>query len=126
MKLRDLRLIGMFGVTVAAFVMTGCGETSTDSGTKSGQAASQSEPTAQPASTTDEHSGWWCSEHGLPEAECSLCDSKVAEQFKAKGDWCEEHNRAESQCFVCHPELEEKFVALYEAKFGTKPPKRTE
>ena len=35
----------------------------------------------------------------------------------------DEHNRAESQCFKCDPSRAEKFVKLYEAKFGTKPPK---
>jgi hypothetical protein len=53
-----------------------------------------------------------------------MCNAKVAEACKAKGDWCEEHNRAESQCFICHPDLEAKFAARYEAKYGEKPPKR--
>lgn len=72
------------------------------------------------------HGGWWCYEHGIPEEECSMCDADVAADFKAKGDWCEEHNRADSQCFICHPELKQKFVALYEAKYGEKPPEPTE
>src|SRR5437016_5854412 len=45
------------------------------------------------------HEGWWCDEHGVPEAECSMCSKKVAEACKARGDWCEKHNRAKSQCF---------------------------
>lgn len=68
------------------------------------------------------HSGWWCDEHGIPEAECSMCSAKVAKECKAKGDWCKEHNRAESQCFICHPELREKFAAQYRAKYGKEPP----
>lgn len=70
-----------------------------------------------------DHSGWWCSEHGVPEEVCALCSSKVAAEFQKKGDWCKDHDRPDSQCFKCHPELEEKFAAQYEAKFGTKPPK---
>jgi len=66
--------------------------------------------------------GWWCSEHGVPEAECALCDVTLVADFKAKGDWCAEHNRPESQCFVCHPEKEAEFAALYEAKYGEAPP----
>ncbi len=68
------------------------------------------------------HSGWWCGEHGLPEAECSLCSSKAAAAFQAKGDWCDEHLRAKSQCFLCDPKLKEKFAAIYRAKEGKEPP----
>jgi cobalt-zinc-cadmium efflux system membrane fusion protein len=72
---------------------------------------------------TKEESAWWCIEHGIPEAICSMCDSKVAADLQKKGDWCKEHDRAESQCFICNPELETKFAAQFEAKFGRKPPK---
>ena len=67
--------------------------------------------------------GWWCDEHGVPEAECGLCNAKLAAVFKKKGDWCKEHDRPDSQCFVCHPEKLEEYAARYEAKFGKKPPK---
>ena len=70
-----------------------------------------------------DHSGWWFNEHGVPEEVCALCDSKVAADFHKKGDWCKMHERPDSQCFACHPELEAKFAALYEAKYGEKPPK---
>src|SRR5215210_2490095 len=69
------------------------------------------------------HEGWWCDEHGVPEEVCARCDTKLVADFKAKGDWCEKHNRPDSQCFVCHPEKEAEFAALYEAKYGKKPPK---
>jgi hypothetical protein len=69
------------------------------------------------------HEGWWCNEHGVPEEVCAQCNAKLVADFKAKGDWCEAHNRPESQCFVCHPEKEAEFAALYEAKYGEKPPK---
>lgn len=69
--------------------------------------------------------GWWCDEHGVPEAECALCDSKLVAGFKAKGDWCDMHNRPDSQCFACHPDKEAEYAALYEAKAGKKPPKPT-
>ena len=69
-----------------------------------------------------DHSGWWCGEHGVPEAECSMCSAKAAAAFKAKGDWCEEHLRAKSQCFICEPNLKEKFAAMYRAKEGKDPP----
>ena len=69
-----------------------------------------------------DHSGWWCDEHGVPEAECSVCDTKVAAKFKKKGDWCKEHDRPDSQCFIHHPELKERFAAMYRAKYGKEPP----
>lgn len=73
-----------------------------------------------------DHGGWWCSEHGVPEGECALCDISLVAAFKAKGDWCDEHNCPDSQCFVCNPENFEKFATRYEAKFGEQPPKPTE
>ena len=80
-------------------------------------------PASQVSSDAHSHDGWWCDEHGVPEEVCALCDSKVAAEFKGKGDWCKEHDRPESQCFVCNPEREAEFVAQYEAKYGKKPPK---
>lgn len=71
----------------------------------------------------DDHSGWWCNEHGIPEGICAQCSSKVAAEYQKKGDWCKQHDRPESQCFICHPELEGKFAAQYQAKYGKKPPK---
>ena len=69
------------------------------------------------------HDGWWCSEHGIPEEECSMCSTKAADKFKKAGDWCKKHNRADSQCFICHPERKEHYAKLYRAKFGKEPPK---
>jgi hypothetical protein len=99
---------------------SGCGQATNDGG---------SEPAADASPEGEEgaaHAGWWCSEHGVPEEECSMCSAKAADEFKAKGDWCDEHNRAESQCFKCDPSRAEKFAALYEAKIGEKPPQPTE
>lgn len=69
------------------------------------------------------HGEWWCSEHGVPEEICALCDTKLIAEFKDKGDWCEDHNRPASQCFICSPELFDKFAARYKAKYGEDPPK---
>jgi hypothetical protein len=72
------------------------------------------------------HDHWWCEEHGIPEAECSMCNPKFAAKCKKAGDWCEQHDRAKSQCFQCDPSLKEKFAALYVAKYGKKPPEPIE
>jgi hypothetical protein len=71
---------------------------------------------------THDHGSWWCDEHGVPEAVCGQCNSKLAAEFKKKGDWCKEHDRPDSQCFIHHPELKEKFTAQFRAKYGKEPP----
>lgn len=116
MRSGSLSNVFSFGLLILLGALTvGCGPQAEKAGDgKSGAAAS------------DPHAGWWCKEHGVPEKECSMCDSAVAAKFKEQGDWCEEHNRAESQCFKCDPARAEKFVKLYAAKIGGKPPKATE
>jgi hypothetical protein len=107
-----LTALAVVGVTFAA-----CGK----SGEKA--TATTADADTKVAITGHTHDGWWCKEHGVPEAVCAQCDSKLVADFKAKGDWCEKHNRPESQCFICHPEKEAEFAALYEAKYGEQPPK---
>lgn len=101
-------------ILVAGAGLIGCGQ-SADKGASTA-------PVNQVTSGGHSHEGWWCAEHGVPEEVCAQCNKKVAGEFKAKGDWCKEHDCPESQCFVCHPEKEAEFIALYEAKYGTKPP----
>ena len=103
-------------LALAGLALSGCGE--------SGAPDAAAPPAAvQAASAVDDHSGWWCIEHGVPEEVCAQCDPKLAAEYQQKGDWCKEHNRPESQCFLCRPDAEAKFAAVYEAKFGEKPPK---
>jgi hypothetical protein len=80
-------------------------------------------PTPVAEKNGQDHSGWWCDEHGVPEAECSMCAAKVAAERKKAGDWCEQHDRAKSQCFICDPSLKEEYAAKYRAKYGKEPPK---
>ncbi|MDI6809109.1 MAG: efflux RND transporter periplasmic adaptor subunit [Candidatus Eisenbacteria bacterium] len=47
----------------------------------------------------------WCSEHRVPESQCTLCNPKLVEGFKARGDWCGGHSLPESQCRLCNPGL---------------------
>src|SRR5882724_7334383 len=100
----------------AMVVLAGCGK----------ENPKADEPKAAPVAENkkhEDHSGWWCDEHGVPEGVCAQCNAKVAAEFKRKGDWCKEHGRPESQCFICHPEKEAEFAAQYEVKYGKKPPK---
>ena len=109
------------GVLLAlAGMAIGCGQQTSDNGSK------QVAETSHAEGDDHDHSGWWCAEHGVPEEDCSRCSTTAAARFKEKGDWCEEHNRAESQCFACDPSRAEKFAKLYEAKFNEKPPAATE
>jgi hypothetical protein len=100
----------------AAFMVSGCA----DKQPSANQDTSNSGDTTNVA--VDDHSGWWCSEHGIPEAQCSMCSAAAAKEFKENDDWCVEHNRAESQCFICDPTRAEKYAKLYEAKYGKQPP----
>ena len=106
-------------VATAGLTLSGC----TDSSTPDTAAPAED---VQAEGAVDAHSGWWCAEHGVPEAVCAQCDPSLAAEYQKKDDWCQEHSRPKSQCFICRPELEGKFAAQYEAKFGKKPPKSTE
>jgi hypothetical protein len=101
-----------------ALLGSGCGRGKENSGAKDGQA--QKKPAAV---EKDDHSGWWCAEHGLPEDICWACNSAHCKKLKNEGDWCKEHKRPQSQCFKCDPKLVEKFAAVYRAKEGKDPPK---
>ena len=101
------------------FAANGCGESAAP---PKQVAQTDSHDHSQDGKKDHDHSGWWCGEHGVPEAACSMCNSKVAAAFKAKGDWCDKHERAQSQCFICDPKLQEKFAAQYRAKEGKEPP----
>lgn len=129
-KLRWTASLALLGL--AAFV-TGCGggDDATPSGTTDagGTTPVAAAPDGDDHDKNEEgggHDGWWCVEHGVPEAECPRCDSSLIAQFKDEGDWCKEHDRPESQCFICSPKRSDKLAARYEAKFGKKPPAPTE
>ncbi len=120
MKTFSMARVALFALaTGMGLVLTGCGNAD-----KQGVV----EPTdgVKPAAAADIAQRDWCPEHGVPESECGQCNAKLAAEFQKKGDWYKEHNRPESQCFVCNPKAAEKFAAVYEAKFGEKPPKPTE
>lgn len=104
-------------ILCGAMIAAGCNDTTTK------PTPPDKDKGKEVAKTSDsKHSEWWCNEHGIPEAECSMCSPKVAKAFKDKGDWCDKHDRAKSQCFICDPKLKEKFAAVYRAKYGKEPP----
>ena len=83
--------------------------------------SSSSSPKENKVAAKDDHAGWWCDEHALPEEVCDLCSKKYRAAEKAKGNWCE-HERVKSSCFKCSPDVRAKYAAEYKAKFGTEPP----
>jgi hypothetical protein len=129
MRLTGKVRAGLLGLLVAAVVAGGCGKKEDE---KAEPAALRGHSPARPAGGGAEeskeakgdnkHSGWWCTEHGIPEAECSMCSARVARECKAKGDWCDKHNRALSQCFICNPKRKDFYAAKYRAKYGKEPP----
>lgn len=111
------RIVVSAAVAISLSVLAGCG------GTKPGNDQRESLSVASAKSDPmSAHGEWWCDEHGMPEEVCAQCSSKLAAEFKKKGDWCKEHDRPDSQCFICHPELKERFAAQYRAKYGKEPP----
>ncbi|HSG99642.1 MAG TPA: hypothetical protein VLB27_06305, partial [candidate division Zixibacteria bacterium] len=48
----------------------------------------------------------WCSEHAVPESQCTQCNPALIDSFKASGDWCGGHGIPESHCRLCNPEIE--------------------
>lgn len=136
MSIRNLTLTSIALLTSVALFATGCGSSDAPAPQGGKQGAprgahvhKEGEPhydgdghdqMAEGKETA--HSGWWCPEHGVPEAVCSICNSQVAAVFQKKGDWCADHDRAKSQCFICEPSLKEKFAAQYRAKEGKEPP----
>ncbi len=47
----------------------------------------------------------FCAEHGVMEAVCTKCNSKLVAIFQEKGAWCAEHGFPESFCPTCRPDL---------------------
>lgn len=122
------RLLLRGGPALALFVAlallaSGCGQTGSTSGqVKDGNKDKEKDKeVAKTDGPKDDHSGWWCDEHALPESVCDLCSKKYREAEKAKGNWCE-HNRVKTSCFKCSPGVREKYAAEYKAKFGKEPP----
>ena len=116
-----MRVCFMGGVFLALFFAVGC--------TKTGdtKVVKNSATNAEEGGGGTKHDTWWCDEHGVPEKVCSMCDQKVAAEFRKKGDWCDKHERAKSQCFICDPKLREKFAVLYRDHYqGKEPPEPTE
>ena len=83
----------MFAILIGfALVAVGCGPTaSTTQKPKSPPGNEKADPEvkaenadAHAKGDAHDHSGWWCAEHGIPEAECSICSSRLRGS-KAKG-----------------------------------------
>lgn len=45
----------------------------------------------------------WCSEHSVPESECTQCNPSLINHYKEANDWCAGHSLPESHCRICNP-----------------------
>lgn len=123
MTIRNVTITRFTLLSMMALCAAGCGGSNSTAARVGEKATSAKEDHDTKTAIKDgDHSGWWCTEHGVPEGVCSQCSAKVAADFQKKGDWCAEHERAKSQCFLCDPALKEKFAAQYQAKEGKEPP----
>jgi hypothetical protein len=121
------RRTGALPVILAALLLVaGCNQNPGSKEAKSKDAQAKAKPKDDKDAGETRHSSWWCEEHGVPEHMCSLCSSSVAAKLKKAGDWCKIHDRAQSQCFKCDPSKYAKYEAMYEAKYGKKPPRPPE
>ncbi len=124
--LHPLSLLSVAKIGLMTLCLAGCGEPLDDTTSPSSEESHGDHDHGDDdhgSESDHDHSGWWRPEHGVPEGECTRCDSSLIADFKEKEDWCDDHERPDSQCFHCHPELETKFAARYKAKFGEQPPK---
>ncbi|MBY0459029.1 MAG: hypothetical protein K2V38_16960 [Gemmataceae bacterium] len=95
-------------LVAGAVVVAGCGQ---QAGEPKGPPKDRNKDKGGKPTT---HGEWWCDEHGVPEAECSMCDDKVFAKCKAAGDVCPNHpDRAKSQCFICDASLWDKSKVRY-------------
>ena len=133
MKRFTLYTLAIGWAAVSALALAGCGPRASEdktsqvaNDTRDDHAHAGHKHAGDAADTDPTHGGWWCVEHGVPEEECAMCDPRLAAELREKGDWCDEHTRPESLCFQCDPSRADKFIALYEAKYGKKPPEPTD
>lgn len=47
----------------------------------------------------------WCSEHEVPETQCTRCNPALIPAFQAAGDWDADHGLPMSQCKIHNPNL---------------------
>ena len=70
--------------TAGLLMLAGCGQQSGNRGTDGGPVKATEASHENHEHAGDDHSGWWCAEHGIPEEKCSLCSSMAAAVFQAK------------------------------------------
>jgi hypothetical protein len=119
---------GVLSLLITALLLTsaGCSQREKADDRQARAKDAKSDGKKEISRADSKHDAWWCTEHGVPEDICSLCSDTAAAKFKKEGDWCKIHDRAQSQCFKCDPAKYAKYEAMYEAKYGKKPPRPPE
>lgn len=93
-------------LSLALGTISGCSKEEAPS--KAAPAAEKKESAAKGHAPTGVKPGShedWCSEHEVPESQCTRCNPDLVPAFKATNDWCPEHGLPESQCKICNPEI---------------------
>lgn len=100
-------------LVMGVLTLAGCGGSPTTGGT-----GAKDRKDKDATAKVNDHSGWWCAEHGIPEHDCSMCSQTVKKGLKPE-DLCPKHpDRSKEQCFICNPDQWKKYVAIYKAKYG--------
>lgn len=89
-------------LSLALGTISGC---SKEAPSKAAPAAEKKESGHAPTGVKPGSHEDWCSEHEVPESQCTRCNPDLVPAFKATNDWCPEHGLPESQCKICNPEI---------------------
>ncbi len=105
MRVRILRLVqlaALAGLAIAlALTLSSCKSATTSKAPAESHGPDDGHGHDKSAQTID-----WCSEHRVPESECTKCHPELAAKWKDKpGQWCDEHNVPEAHCYACHPNI---------------------
>ena len=81
-----MKTLSFGSMALTAFLLiVGCDSKSATHEKKSVPTEKQPETPATDAKSGEGHD-WWCDEHGVKEAECSMCSVKVAKERKRNGE----------------------------------------
>ncbi len=99
-----MKYIATSFLLMAVLLVIGCGSQQADADSSEQLAQSETEtPGYTPVADGDDAELDWCTEHSVPESQCTRCNSSLIADFKETGDWCAGHDIPESHCRLCNP-----------------------
>ncbi len=117
-------------MVTGAFLITGCNSGQSDihadaAGAETGHEGHSHAPgehgQAVSAGAGETEISNWCTEHSVPESECTKCNPALEAKFRASGNWCEGHGVPESHCRLCNPGIkfpQEEILITQEPEFS--------